>query len=149
MCKCTQAEKEKRIREVVKRLAFGEVRAEIVQYGSETWQITERQCDKYIRIATDRLAAIGDPDLETEKRRAVERAAVIMALAIDASQYRNALAANEQIIKLHGLYAPVKQEHSGEIVFAEMTAEERQERIDELIRKRGAGTAESAGGGTS
>jgi len=40
-----------------------------------------------------------------------------------------------------------KVEHTGLVAF--MTKEERQERIDELIRKRGTGTIDAAGTGAS
>jgi hypothetical protein len=110
---CTKAELHKRIREVSKLLCIGKTRADILQFSADRWGLKERQSDEYIAEATKQLQEIGNVDLETEKGKALERAMLVFQQSLKANQYRNALSANEQIIKLHGLYAPEKQEHSG------------------------------------
>ena len=106
----TQAEKDNRIQEVAKRLCLHQTRFDILQYGAKEWGLQNRQIDDYIALATEKLRQTGNTDLVQEKGEAIERAIIILKASIKASQFRNALTANEQIIKLHGLYAPDKKD---------------------------------------
>ena len=51
--KSTNIEIDERINTVYKLLLEGNSRTQILQYGSETWQISERQIEEYIKRARD------------------------------------------------------------------------------------------------
>lgn len=107
---CTAYEKQKRIREVVKRLCEGQPHEAICQFMSESWQVTERHGRRYISEATEVLRQSGQADIATEKGKAVQRLERIFA---ESESPRIAIEAQKEINKLFGLYAPEKQELSG------------------------------------
>jgi len=95
MAKSTQQEIDGRINTVYKLLLEGNSRTQILQYASETWQISERQVETYIARARDhqRLdAELERPEWLHESLCALKD---IQRKATNKSQYSTALKAIE------------------------------------------------------
>jgi|TARA_B100000073_G_scaffold324276_1_gene307041 hypothetical protein len=95
MAKSTQQEIDGRINTVYKLLLEGNSRTQILQYASETWEISERQVETYIARARDhqRLdAELERPEWLHESLCALKD---IQRKATNKSQYSTALKAIE------------------------------------------------------
>ena len=111
--KSTDAEVNGRVSTIHKLLVAGASRASIVQYGSKTWSITDRQVDEYISRAKADLVAQADKDKDNNLAMALARMNDIYQQCYTAKNYKGAIAAQVEISKLLGLYAPTKQELTG------------------------------------
>ena len=110
MAKANKAEVAKRIEEVLAIRLDGAARHNIRQYASEKgWEISDRQIDRYIRTADQQLAAA----LEKKRKLVVglhlARRESLYARAINAGDFRTALAIIADIAKLQGLYPSDKE----------------------------------------
>ena len=95
MAKSTQSEIDGRINTVYKLLLEGNSRTQILQYGSEAWEISERQVETYIARARDRQrldAELERPEWLHESLCALKD---IQRKATNKSQYSTALKAIE------------------------------------------------------
>ncbi len=108
--KATDAEINRRVLDVYKLLVAGASRATIVQYGSKTWSITDRQVDDYIARAKLDLMAQLDRDKDNNLAMAITRMSDIYQQCYAAKNYKGAITAQIEINKLLGLYAPTKIE---------------------------------------
>jgi hypothetical protein len=98
--KSTISEIDARINAVYKLLLEGNSRTQILQYGSETWEISERQVEEYIRRARDhqRLdAELERPEWLHESLCALKD---IQRKATNGRQYSTALKAIEMQARL-------------------------------------------------
>jgi hypothetical protein len=104
MPKASQAEKELRINVVYKMLLDGKTNADIVRYGSENWNIGERQMDDYLVWANERI--IDESSEGREKTLADLRAKMkrLYALASTKEQYRVCLGIIQETHKVLGAY---------------------------------------------
>ena len=88
--KATNVEIDGRINTVYKLLLEGNSRTQILQYGSETWEISERQVEEYIKRARDHQRL----DAELERLKDIQRKAT------NGRQYSTALKAIEMQARL-------------------------------------------------
>ena len=98
--KSTISEIDARINAVYKLLLEGNSRTQILQYGSETWEISERQVEEYIKRARDhqRLdAELERPEWLHESLCALKD---IQRKATNGRQYSTALKAIEMQARL-------------------------------------------------
>lgn len=103
--KLTKYEHSRRIKEVAKLLCLGQGRSDIYEHANKQgWDKSERQLDNYIQDATALLKERLLGEIDEEKAKAIDRAIMIFQQSIKAGERKIALAANEQIAKLHGLY---------------------------------------------
>lgn len=110
---CTQAEKNKRIREVMKMICLGRSRAEIVGFMMETWGLKDAQIDRYITMATERLEELGKVTVETVRNECHARYNLCFEGALESEDYRGAADIQQKIGKLYGAEAPAKTELTG------------------------------------
>lgn len=115
--KTTQAQKDQRVREVYKMLVKGHARGEIVQVLSKKWNVTDRTIDNYIQDAREQLKPIVEEERMVQLNIAVDRMTEVFKEALDSKDHRAAIQAQQELNKLFGLYAPTKQEVSGNIGF--------------------------------
>lgn len=113
--KATDAEIARRVATVHKLMVAGASRASIVQYGSKEWKITERQVDDYIASAKETIKAQTDRDKDNNLSMALARMGDIFQQCMSAKNYKGAIAAQQEINKLLGLYEPVNQNHTGDV----------------------------------
>lgn len=109
---CTAFEKQKRVKEVVKRLCSGEPQSEILHSISQDWEISDRQAKNYVADARKQLRDLAEADAADERGKAIARMEAIYKDTSGDSP-RVAIEAQKEINKLLGLYAPEKQEHTG------------------------------------
>jgi hypothetical protein len=68
------------------------------------WQIGEQKCYDYINIATDALIATYNDDVETVRKKQLEKLQELYDDCMEHNKQKEALMALEQINKLKGLY---------------------------------------------
>lgn len=105
-----------RVTEVAEMLISGETRTSIVQYGTESWEVAERQIDKYIARARKLIQKEVIKDLEYDYAKALRRYEDLYRVGIEKENYKLAISANREIVKLQSL-TKVQLEHSGDINF--------------------------------
>ena len=97
-------------------LINGDNREYIVLYGSENWNIGERQIDKYILRAKKLVEKSIKKELEYDYAKAVRRYEDLYKLSLEKKDYKTALSVNKELTALQGLNK-VQIEHSGNIEF--------------------------------
>lgn len=107
--KASNADIKRRVNTIYRMLAKGETRAEILRYASETWGVTERTAEEYLSRATSIFNEQASKDHERQYGLAMTRLTIVFGEALDASDYQGAIAAQREINKIIGLYAPVNQ----------------------------------------
>lgn len=112
--KATDAEVTQRVATIHKLMVAGASRASIVQYGSKTWQITDRQVDDYIARAKKGITDQANKDKNHNLALALERMSDIYQQCYAAKNYKGAVSAQQEINRLLGLYAPTKTEMTGD-----------------------------------
>ena len=105
-----------RIKEVATMLIKGNSREDIVLYGSENWEIGERQADKYISRAKILVEESVKKRLEYDYAKAVRRYEDLYKLSFEKKDYKTALSINKELTALQGLFKQ-QIEHSGEVTF--------------------------------
>lgn len=100
-----RAEIEKRVAEVVQLLLERKNRTEIVTFCAENWGIEARQADEYISRAEKRVTAANGEALFFRVGKEILYRESLYAQAMDAQDYRLALAVRQDIAKMAGLYA--------------------------------------------
>lgn len=105
-----------RINEVVNMLIEGKNRNKIILYGSDNWDIGERQIDKYIAKARDLIQLDIKKNIEYDYAKAIRRYEELYNKAIENVDYRLALSINKEISSIQGLLK-IQIEHSGDIQF--------------------------------
>ena len=116
MAKSNQITLNKRIDKVIELLLKGNCRADIIQYASKYWKITDRQTDTYIAKANKELENTFLKKLELNYVKAEKRFEVILKKSLEKGDLKTALASIKEIASLQGLYK-LQIEQSGEIIF--------------------------------
>jgi hypothetical protein len=114
--KATKAEIIRRTLEVYRMLIKSSPRAEILQYASENWHITERQTDEYIARAREMLREQSVYDRDIELALGVEFLKLVRGKSFGVTDYQRSIAAQRVINNMLGLNAPEKREVSGELI---------------------------------
>lgn len=104
--KATAAEIDKRVDHVMGMLIGSAPRAEIVRYGSENWQVTDRQIDDYIAAARTNLKESAAYDRDEELALAIAQLKTVIYKAAKMMDFQRVLAARRELNQLLGLYAP-------------------------------------------
>lgn len=105
-----------RIKTVATMLINGVSREDIVLYSSESWEIGERQTDKYIARAKKLVEKSVKKELKYDYAKAIRRYESLYKLSIEKKDYKTALSVNKEITALQGLFKQ-QIEHSGEVQF--------------------------------
>lgn len=105
-----------RIADVSEMLIEGRSRGFIVQFGSDNWNIGERQVDKYISKAREVVKGGVIRNLEFDYAKAVRRYESLYQKAMENEDYRLALSVNKEIVNLQGL-SKIQIEHSTNVNF--------------------------------
>lgn len=105
-----------RVVETSDMLIEGKSRASIIHYGSDVWNVGERQIDKYIAKAREVIKDEVVRNLEFDFAKAIKRYEDLYKKALEEKDYRLALSVNKEIASLQGLNK-VQIEHSGNIEF--------------------------------
>lgn len=105
-----------RITEVVDMLIAGKNRNAIIQYGSDCWNVGERQIDKYIAKARDLIQSDIQKNIEYDYAKAIRRYEELYNKAIENEDFRLALSINKELTNLQGL-SKVQLELSGNVQF--------------------------------
>lgn len=111
--KATTAEARMRTDIVFKMLVKGASTAEILQFATENWDISERQGAEYIRRANVILARRSQTKHDTELGKAVERLTMLFQSALKLQDYKTCLAVQRELSTLLGLHAPTRSELTG------------------------------------
>ncbi len=137
--KATKAEIAGRVEEVLRIRLDGAQFHDIVQYGAEKqWGVGERQLWKYVAASDRLLTKRLENDRDKLFARHVAQRRALYARAVNASDYRTALAVVKDEAELEGLYPSTKHEVTGKNggpirhAFASLTDEELDRRITEL-----------------
>ncbi len=105
-----------RVGSIVDMLMVGQTRSHIIHYGSESWNVGERQMDKYIAKARKLIEGEIVKNLEYDYAKAIKRYEGLYGRAMEKEDYKLALSVNKEITNLQGLNK-VQVEHSGNIEF--------------------------------
>jgi len=107
---------EQRVNELVKLLLKGSDREEILLFCSDNWKIGERQSDKYILRAKNKIEQSVKRSIDYDYAKAVRRYEDLYKMSLNKGDYRTALAVNKELTTLQGLFR-LQIETSGEINF--------------------------------
>lgn len=123
--KSTNAEIELRVSIVSEMLIKGQGRGKIIRYGSENWNVGERQIENYIAKAWEKIEKNTDYDIRREIQLQRARFEDLFQKNYTIQDYREARQVLDSIAKLLGLNEPEKHrvEHSGEIKVPQTLAE--------------------------
>ena len=132
MPKATSAEVSQRVEEVLRIRLDGAQFHDIVQYASErAWGVSERQLWNYVRKADELLAARRDKRRGRTLALHFARREALYARAVNAADYRTALAVLSDLAKLGGLYPPApKPKDEGPNVFGDLLRDAIRARIE-------------------
>jgi hypothetical protein len=109
--KSDNAETLKRVEEVLRIRLDGAQFHDIVQYGSEQgWNVGERQIRKYIARADDLLVERQEKSRKRLLARHVAQREALFARALNAADYRTALAVADSTAKLQGLFTDARDQ---------------------------------------
>jgi hypothetical protein len=112
--KATKAEISQRVEEVLRIRLDGAQMHDILQYASEKkWGVGERQLWNYVAASDDRLTARMEKDGDKLLARHIAQRRTLYARAINAADYRTALAVAKDEAELQGLYPSGKLELTG------------------------------------
>jgi hypothetical protein len=107
--KATKAQVRERVEEVLRIRLDGAEFHDVVQYASEKeWGVGERQLWNYVRASDQLLAERVERDRDKLFNRHVAQRRSLFARALNAADYRTALAVAKDEAELHGLYPPKK-----------------------------------------
>ena len=116
MPRATKALREQRIEAVVDLLvASGRRRNILAWIEQHGWNITERQADNYIALATERLGGLGHPDKSFELGRTVARLQLLFGKALAGGDLQLALQCLRALAQLLGLNAASELELCGQL----------------------------------
>ena len=128
--KSDNAEVLKRVEEVLRVRLDGAQFHDIVQYGSEKgWGVTDRQLRKYVARADALLVERQDRSRKQVIARHLAQRMALYARAVNAADYRTALAILDSDAKLRGLYPEKELKELAKLAAAQGT------RIEELERR--------------
>jgi hypothetical protein len=131
--KSDKAETARRVEEVLRVRLDGAQFHDIVQYGSEQgWNVGARQIRKYIARADALLVERQDKSRKQVVARHLAQRSALYARAVNAADYRTALAVLADEAKLRGLYPDREVRELVKLVAAQTA------RIEELERRRDA-----------
>jgi hypothetical protein len=102
---------ESRVAEVAAMVALSS-RGNLVADCCKKWGVCTRTADGYIAAARERIAASFKADIDTEAAIAKQRLERLLEKAEARADFHAAIAAQRELIKLMGLAAPEKVEHS-------------------------------------
>jgi hypothetical protein len=109
--KCTKAEHQRRVAEVLRLRLGGAEYPDILQYSSapdQNWQVGDRQIRNYIRSADERCKAYFDAKADHLLSRHLLQRRQLYAHSLAAGDFRTALAVLQDEAKLERLYGPDK-----------------------------------------
>lgn len=112
--KTSEAELEQRISAVADLLIDGLRYSKVVSFCCGEYGVCKRTAENYIAAANERIKAAFSKDIETETAKAKQRFETLFMLATNAGEYSAATAAQKELVKLMGLAAPEKVEHSAD-----------------------------------
>lgn len=118
--RATQAEVENRVAVVVEMILQGYPRHKILSYGLKEWKIRAKGTDTYISKAKKIIKEIANQDSEMEFEKAKARLNDLYSKAFKNKDYRECRNIQAELNKLTGVYAPVKQQHTGDIGFYQL-----------------------------
>jgi hypothetical protein len=144
MAKATNAEVMERVEAVLQIRLDGAQFHDIRQYASEkTWGVSDRQLRRYVAASDRLLAARLEKDRDRLFARHVAQRQTLYARAVNAADYRTALAVARDEAELQGLYPPKKvapTDPSGEQEYGHsLTDPERLAALQSLYARVGAG----------
>jgi len=115
MARITNAELENRVNTIHDMLVLGVRRADILRFTSEKtdWNVSSRQIDSYMALATELIKSAGVLDRETEISSMKQRLELLWRKNMQIQDYKAALAVLKERGSLLGIYAPDKKEISG------------------------------------
>ena len=113
--KSTNAEIELRVATVAEMIIKGQKRNNIVRYSSENWKIGERQAEKYIVKAWEKIEQNTDIDVKKEIKLQRARFEDLYQKSYNIQDYRECRQVLDSIAKLIGLNSPEKHDHTHEI----------------------------------
>jgi len=154
--KATKAEIAQRVSEILEIRLAGARFHDIVQYAAEKqWGVAERQLWNYIAASDKLLAAQLEPDRERLLTRHLAQRHYLYGRAVNAGDYRVALAALKDEAELLALYPAKRTELTGKDggpleavqATAEMTDDERRAAVANLLARVGASDAGPAAHG--
>lgn len=105
-----------RVMKVADMLIEGKSRISIIHYGSDAWNVGERQIEKYLAKARELIKGEIVKNLEFDYAKAIRRYEDLYQKAIDEKDYRLALSINKELTVLQGLHK-MQIEHSGNVEF--------------------------------
>lgn len=108
----SEAELEQRISVVADLLIDGLRYSKVVQFCEGEFGVSKCTAERYIAAANERIKAAFTKDIETETAKAKQRFETLFMLATNAGEYAAATGAQRELVKLMGLAAPDKLEHS-------------------------------------
>lgn len=101
-----------RVNQVIEWLLGSETRCFIVRNGSEMWKISERQVDKYIKLARDKISETLQEKNDVKYRLSwhVTMRHRLLRTALNDHEIDKALYILDSLAKLEGLFDPALQE---------------------------------------
>ena len=115
MKEATSAEVELRTSTVAEMINKGQGRQKICRFASEEWKISDRQIDRYISKAWDKIEKNTDFDIKQELKLQRARFEDLFQKNYTIQDYREARQVLDSIAKLLGLNEPDKLNISGEV----------------------------------
>lgn len=108
--KATNAECNKRVNTIYKMMLAGADRAEIIQYGAETYELGERAVDDLIFKVNIAFEEASKHIREAEFGKALTRLNNLYARSLKVQDFKTALSVQREINTLLGLNAPIRQD---------------------------------------
>ena len=108
--KTTAAEKQQRVTQVVKMLVEGAERRDIVLYASKNWGVSDRTVTSYIKSAREIITDSSRTETDYWRGVLLQRHNRVFNKAYKDGNYQAATAANREVSKIVGAYAPEKVE---------------------------------------
>ena len=105
MARATEAEHEQRIEQFAELILRGAQRRDLIAFAKPRWHLQERQIDKDIRAARERISQSAHVDRTFEIGQALRRLNLMLALALKEGNVALALKAQHEIDVLLGLGA--------------------------------------------
>lgn len=116
MSKSTQYIVETRVKEVAKLLIAGKSSEELVHYSSVSWNIGERQAEKYLHKARALIAQSVKKEINFDYAKAIMRYEELYKFSFERKDYKTAMSIIKEITALQGLNK-LQMEHTGKIKF--------------------------------
>jgi hypothetical protein len=103
MARASKAEQEQRIEQFAELILRGAQRRDLIAWAKPRWGIQDRQLDKVIKAARERIGQSAHVDRSFEIGQAVHRLTLFMAQALKEGKLALALKAQHEINRLLGL----------------------------------------------